>query len=294
MEIKLASEMGFCCGVKRAINIIEKAAQKYGRLETLGPVVHNRQVVERLSQQGIQEIEHLEELHGPVVAIPAHGVGPQVLAELKARNFTIVDATCLMVRRVQRAAQKLAQAGFYVVVFGDPEHSEVIGVLGWTGEKGRAVLTPEEVADCPRRLGIISQTTQSPSRFADFVKGVVDTCLGLGSEIHVVNTVCQATLERQAACLELAQDVDLMLVVGSPTSANTRRLAEVCATAGVEIHLMEKAADLDGAWLVGRERVGVTAGASTPDEVVGEVVQRLEALGQVSRSTKDALPHARP
>lgn len=280
MKVERAREMGFCFGVRRAIDLLNKAARMYGSLETLGPVVHNRQVVESLAQKGITVVGSLDEARGRVVAVPSHGAAPEVKERIERQGLTLVDATCPIVRSAQSAAQLLARTGFAVVVFGEADHSEVKGILAYSQGRGRAVLSVEELArwePFPRRLGILPQTTQNPALFARFVNDVVNAYLSRLVELRIVNTVCDATRQRQAAAQELAGRVGLMLVVGGRHSANTRHLAEACAAAGVPTHLIETAAEIEVPWLEGKERVGITAGASTPDEVIAEVVSRLES-----------------
>lgn len=279
MEILCAEEMGFCSGVRRAIEITETAAREKGPIRTLGAIVHSPQVVERLRQQGVEVIERLDQADGATVAITSHGVGPRVDEEIAASGLSMVDATCPLVRRVHKAAQALARDGYGVVVFGEAGHAEVQGILGWAGSRSLAATDPQEVvrerARLGRKLGIVCQTTQSPAALAAFVSGLSEL-LGEGiGELRAINTICQPTIKHQSSAVELAAKVDLMLVVGGKSSANTRRLAELCGAVGTETHHIETAAEIDPAWLVGRERVGITAGASTPDWVIEEVTEAL-------------------
>ncbi len=289
MLIERASEMGFCFGVRRAINMLKRAAAKHDRVETLGPIVHNEQVVKRLAADGVRAVSSLDELEGGVVAITSHGVSPAVLEEIKSRGLQAIDTTCPFVRKAQTTARKLADAGFFVLIFGEADHSEVQGVLGWAGGRGIAALDEAsiELSRLPRRVGILSQTTQSPSRFAHFVKRFIDLGLGKIEELRVIDTICDATRKRQGAALDLAKRVNLMIVVGGRDSANTRRLAEVCSTA-VETHHIEETSEIEASWLEGRDRIGVTAGASTPDEIAEEVIQRLEEMTQAKASPASA------
>ncbi|MEA1959047.1 MAG: 4-hydroxy-3-methylbut-2-enyl diphosphate reductase [Chloroflexota bacterium] len=278
MEIEKAAEIGFCTGVRRAIEMIERAAAEIGPLHTLGPIVHNQQVVERLARFGVAVADSLGNIEGGTMAISSHGVGPQIIEEAEARDINIIDTTCPFVRRTQAAAKKLANAGFSVVVFGDRDHPEVQGVLGYAGEKGLATIEVPPFESLSQRVGILSQTTQSFSAFHRFVSAFVEAHLETVSELRVVNTICDATRRHQEAALELARRSDLMIVVGSRSSANTRRLAELCS-ALVETHYVETAQEIDPEWLGGHvERIGVTAGASTPDEVIDEVISRLKLM----------------
>ncbi len=282
MQIERAKEIGFCFGVKRAVDLLEKAAQQYGRLETLGAVVHNRTVMDDLAARGIDVIETLEGATGKVVAISSHGVGPKLLDDLKARDLTVIDATCPRVRHAQRIAREMSDLGFSVVVYGEAEHPEVRGILGWAAGKGVASIDAQAVQFSgaqPSKVGILAQTTRSHTGFSSFVTEYVRRWLPKGSELRVVNTICQATSKRQAAALELTKRDDLMIVVGGRSSSNTKRLAETCQAAGVETHLIEHASEVQRSWLVGRRAVGVTAGTSTPDKAIDEVVARLRELG---------------
>jgi 4-hydroxy-3-methylbut-2-enyl diphosphate reductase len=283
LRIEKAPEMGFCFGVRRAVDLLEKAVREHGGLETLGPVVHNRQVVSRLAEMGIRVVESLADLQGDIIAISSHGAHPRVLEEIEARHLHVIDTTCPIVRSAQMAAKELAKAGFSIIVFGDAHHPEVEGILGWAGGKGRAVVDEQAIAEfdrLPRKLGILSQTTQSPDHFAYFVKRLIDLVVAQVSEFRLVNTICDVTRKHQMAALKLAGKVDLMIVVGGKNSANTQRLAEICSTAGVETHLVEGAGEIEPGWLRGHNRIGVTAGASTPDEAINEVMSALESMAE--------------
>jgi 4-hydroxy-3-methylbut-2-enyl diphosphate reductase len=281
VDILLAKEMGFCWGVRRAISMMEKAASERGPVISLGPIVHNPQVVAALAEKGVQVTGSIDGVSGVPLAIAAHGVGPKVLEEAKGKGLEIIDTTCPIVSRSQRWARKMAEDGFTVIVYGDADHREVKGVLSWAQGKGIA-LSGEDVHSLPRdllsRVAIIPQTTQSPARFAGFIGRLVHERLAQISELRVVNTLCNVTASQQAAARELAQEVELMVVIGGYNSANSRHLAEVSREAGVETHHIETAAELEGQWLIGRERVGITAGASTPDWAVEEVVRCLREL----------------
>ena len=280
--------MGFCFGVRRAIELLSRAAQQYGGIETLGPVVHNQGVVDSLARVGIGVAHNLDEVRGKVVAISSHGASPQLREEIGRRGLELVDTTCPIVHSAQRAARQLAEAGFSVVIFGEADHPEVRGVLEWAQGKGIAALSLEALAGqepFPRRLGILPQTTQNPTRFAQFVTSLVTSYLPCLLELRIVNTICEATRKRQAAALELARQADLMIVVGGRHSSNTNRLAESCAAAGVATQLVESAAEIEASWLHGKSLVGVTAGASTPDEAIAEVISRLKSLAEGSAPT---------
>jgi 4-hydroxy-3-methylbut-2-enyl diphosphate reductase len=279
LGIVLASDMGFCFGVRRAVAIMEDAAQKQGPIDSLGAIVHNHIVVEDLERQGIHHATNIEALERQTVAITAHGVGPNVWDELAKRGYNVVDTTCPIVTRAQKAARQLSEAGFTVVVFGKADHPEVRGVLGYVGERGIATTDWRDVVDAgpfPRRLGVIAQTTQNLTHFQEFVKQLIEAAAENLWELRVVNTLCDATSSQQAAARLLAQEVDTAIVVGGKQSANTRHLAEVCEEEGIPTHHIESAAELDGSWFRRGLKVGVTAGASTPDASIYEVIAWLE------------------
>jgi len=281
LRIEKAAGIGLCFGVKRAIDILEKAAGKYGGVATLGAVVHNQQVLQRLAEIGVRVIRGLDDIQGDTVAIGTHGVSPQLEAEIRARHINnIINTTCPFVHRAQVAARKLAQAGFLVIIYGDANHPEVKGVLGWANGQGEATLDDSFIArfdPLPRRLGILSQTTQIPAHFTQFVKKLIDSALTKDSELRVIDTICHDIRQRQTAALDLAGRVDLMLVVGSHTSANTNCLAQLCAQVATT-YLVETADEIQPSWLQGQHHIGITAGASTGEQTIDEVVTRLEAM----------------
>jgi 4-hydroxy-3-methylbut-2-enyl diphosphate reductase len=279
-RIEKASRTGFCFGVRQAINLLEKVARERGGVETLGAVVHNQQVLQKLAEIGVRVVNNIDDIKGNTVVTSSHGVSPDMEESLQARHGEVINTTCPNVRRAQNAAEKLAQSDFFVIVYGDADHPEVRGILGWAKGKGLATTDEKTVAalePLPRRLGILSQTTQVPAHFAGFVKKIIDLALTKNSEIHIIDTICHDLRERQAAALELANRADLMLVVGGRSSANTNRIAELCDRV-TETHLIETADDIRSDWLKGKKHIGVTSGASTAEETVGEVVKRLEEM----------------
>ena len=280
MKIEKAEKLGLCFGVRRAIKLLKEAANKYGEIETLGPVAHNRQLVEALANLGIKPISHLDQARGRILAITTHGTSPVVLSEIKARNIHIIDTTCPIVRKAQNTAKELAEAGFDVIIFGEAAHSEVKGLLGWTGDKGIAALNMKQI-DRPgkslSRVGIISQTTQTQSAFIDFTRQLMSVVGPKVEEMRLVNTLCKVTQGQQEAALKLARGSQLMIVIGGSNSANARHLLEICSPL-VETHLVETAEEVDNSWLIGKHNIGITAGASTPDEAVEELIAELRSL----------------
>jgi 4-hydroxy-3-methylbut-2-enyl diphosphate reductase len=276
--VEKAAKTGFCFGVKRAIDTLEKVAREHGPVATLGAIVHNQQVMQRLISLGVSVAGSLDEMKGNIAAIGSHGVSPQLESEIRVRFNEVINTTCPFVHRAQVAARRLVKAGFYVIVYGDANHPEVKGILGWAEGKGLATLDESgltQLRPLPRRIGILSQTTQIPAHFTEFVKRVVDLALTKDAEIRIIDTICHDIRDRQQAALDLAQRVDLMLVIGSHASANTNHLAELCATA-TDARLVETAKEIKPAWLKNRRHIGVTGGASTAEETINEVVAKLE------------------
>ena len=280
LKVKKAAGIGFCMGVRRAIDILEQVAGERGGVETLGAVVHNQQVLKRLSEVGVSIVDSVGEIKGDLVVISSHGVSPQVIEEIKKRSIEVVDTTCPFVKRAQVAAHRLAESGFYTIVFGDAAHPEVKSILGWAEGKGVATQDAAALADIeklPRRLGVLSQTTQIPAEFARFVREIIDIALVKDSELRIIDTICHDIRRRQADTLKLAQESDLVLVVGGKTSANSRHLVELCSKVA-ETHLIQTADDIKEEWLEGKQGIGVTSGASTDEQTIDEVVTRLEAM----------------
>jgi 4-hydroxy-3-methylbut-2-enyl diphosphate reductase len=280
LRVKKTAGIGFCFGVKRAVDTLEKVARERGRVEALGAIVHNQQVLQRLADIGVKVASSLENIQGDTVAIGAHGVSPQLEEELRAKYHDIIDTTCPFVHRAQIAARRLAKSGFFVIVYGDVNHPEVRGILGWANGKGVATLDENfasTLKHLPRRLGVLSQTTQIPARFVEFVKKLIDSALTKDAELRIIDTICHDIRERQQAALDLAKRVDLMLVIGSHSSANTNHLADLCATA-TKTYLVETAEEIQPSWLQGHHQVGLTGGASTAEQTINEVLAKLKAL----------------
>jgi 4-hydroxy-3-methylbut-2-enyl diphosphate reductase len=279
MRIQKADNLGLCFGVGRAIKLLKEAANKYGEMETLGPVAHNRLLVENLADLGVRPVGHIEQARSKVLAITTHGTSPEVISEIKARRLHIIDTTCPIVRKAQKAASELAEAGCDVIIFGESEHSEVKGLLGWARDKGIAALDNRQIdrtAKSPSRLGIISQTTQTRSAFFRFAGQIVRSVRAGIEEIRIINTLCRVVQDQQEAAAKLARQSQLMIVIGGSSSANTRHLVEICSPI-VETHSVETADEVKTSWLAGKNRIGITAGASTPDEAVEALVARLKS-----------------
>jgi len=277
MEILLADKAGFCFGVKRAINTAFEAAAEE-RIYCLGPLIHNPQEVERLRRAGVETVDDFSSLKpGDFLVIRSHGVPPEVLVQARDRGLTIIDLTCPFVSKAQRDAEALKQEGYQVVVVGEKKHPEVQSILGYAGDNAVVVEKAEDIEslEFQSRLGIVAQTTQTYGNFSEIVLKL----LRLSKELKIFNTICSSTKERQDAARILAGQVDVMLVVGGRNSANTSRLADLCRQEGKPTYHIEVADEIRHEWLKGATRVGVTAGASTPDWVVEGVIKKLTAEG---------------
>jgi 4-hydroxy-3-methylbut-2-enyl diphosphate reductase len=288
MRILVARSAGFCFGVRRAVERAEGAAAGAAAV-SLGPLVHNPQEVERLGELGLRPVVETEVGTGQTVVTRSHGTLADQLARLEARG-PVVDTTCPFVKVCQRRAEKMAAEGYAVLIVGDPGHPEAESIASFArrGAATRSHAPPVTVAAVAaqlenadgrstrvrNRLAVVAQTT---TRERDLSR-VVAACLPLYAEVRVFNTICDATATRQREALELARTADLLIVVGGRDSANTRRLAEICAEVR-ETRWVETAEELAPGWVEGRRQVAVTAGASTPDRVISAVVRRLEVLG---------------
>jgi 4-hydroxy-3-methylbut-2-enyl diphosphate reductase len=278
MEIILAKQAGFCFGVKRATHMAFEAAGKGGETFTLGPIIHSPQVVQKLEDMGVRVIHNLSEQENGTIIIRSHGVAAEEVDEAVRKALDIVDATCPFVKKAQEHVKSLSQAGYDVVVVGDADHPEVQGIVSYATGKVYVVASGEEAASLPKmaKIGVVAQTTQS----FENLKNVVLECLMKGGEIRVFHTICDATAVRQEEAKELAQRVDSMIVIGGYNSANTKRLAEVCAELQPRTYHIETAQQLDPAWFKGVGKIGVTAGASTPKWLIDEVMERIEEINR--------------
>ena len=278
MKVILAKRAGFCFGVKRATQMAFEAAGMDKKTYTLGPIIHSPQVVNKLEEMGVKVLKSLDSMDSGTIIIRSHGVASNEISEAQHKRLEIVDATCPFVKKAQEHVKSLSEAGYCVVVVGDADHPEVQGIVSYGGDRVFVVGSGEEVRKLPKmsKIGIVAQTTQS----FENLKNVVTECLLRGGEIRVFNTICDATAVRQEEANELACQVDCMLVVGGYNSANTRRLAEVCAELQPRTYHIETAAEINPAWFRSVETVGVTAGASTPKWIIDEVMGRLAEINK--------------
>jgi 4-hydroxy-3-methylbut-2-enyl diphosphate reductase len=278
MKILIAAHSGFCEGVERAFRIAEATARAGRPVFMLGNLVHNKQVVERLTALGVKTVASLAEIppgSRGVLLISAHGVAPEVYETAKRLELNVVDTTCPWVKKAQQLASRLAAEGRLVIIVGDRGHPEVKSLLGWSGGKAAVVENEADLAKLTlapgTRVGVIAQTTQSTGHFDRMVAVIKQRA----ADVVEFDTVCGATTKRQSAATELARQVELMLVIGDRLSANTKRLTELCTATGTETHQIQTVAEFDRRWLAGKQTVGVTAGASTPEWVIQEILATL-------------------
>jgi 4-hydroxy-3-methylbut-2-enyl diphosphate reductase len=285
--IRIAKRTGFCYGVREAIDMAKEASAAGKTTHTLGQVVHNEGVVRDLLALGIETVETLDDVdRGAAVVIRAHGVKPEVMARAQARGLEVIDGTCTWVIQEQKELRKLVEDGYTIVLLGTPKHPEVVGLLGFAPD---AIVVDEEEdwEQIPRRkkMALISQSTQPPWKFEKLAAFMVSR----SHELKIVNTVCPVTIRRQEDTLETAREVDLMVVVGGRSSANTKELTRLCGIVGTPAIQIESVGDLTDASVFGKARtVGVTGGTSTPIEDLHAVAQRILELGGTTTARKAA------
>jgi 4-hydroxy-3-methylbut-2-enyl diphosphate reductase len=293
MEILLAESLGFCMGVKRAVDMAYRAREKAGGspVVTLGPLIHNQSETDRLAADGIN-IASLDTLPSAgTVIIRAHGVAPRTFAELRSRGLRVMDATCPYVHYSQRKAVELREAGYTVVIAGVRDHPEILGILGHVRGDARVVQTAEEARALPTcdRIGVIAQTTIAEPKYQAIVAALRERA----REVKVCETICDATAENQAAIRQLAAEVEILYVVGGRHSDNTRKLVETAREYCTRALLIETPEEIRPADLHGVERVGVSAGASTPDWMIQRVVKRLRQIADANPATASSIPISR-
>jgi 4-hydroxy-3-methylbut-2-enyl diphosphate reductase len=279
MEVLLARENGFCFGVKKAVELTEAAAETGKVVHNLGQVVHNPKISERLSALGVKVIRDPADAAEGIVVIRAHGVPPEVRAQIEQRGLECIDATCSLVLRAQRFTKQLADEGYTVVLLGTPDHPEVIGLKAYAGQSCVIVETAEQWTKLPKmkRAGVVSQSTQPPWAFTALVAHVAT----ISQEMKVYNTVCPVTIKRQVAASELAELVKTIVVVGGKNSANTRELVNLAKMQGRDAYHIESASEIERSWIQGQDRIGLIGGCSTPMDTLLEVKERIEDLGSL-------------
>lgn len=277
MKVRIAEHAGVCFGVKRALEMVGSVLGKGKPVATLGPLIHNPQVVNQLENEGVMVVRDPSEMDHGILVIPSHGTSKQILDRAAQAGLEILNATCPFVATVHQKARHLSDKGYEVVVAGDPGHTEVKGIVSAAGERAIIIKTPEDARSLDwtgKRVGLVSQTTQKPESFG----AIAGYIASQAKEVLAYNTICNATHERQRAAHEIAPTVDVMIVVGGRDSANTNRLTEICSGTGVPTYHIETAGEIDPKWFAGAHVVGLTAGASTPDWIIESVKNALEEL----------------
>jgi 4-hydroxy-3-methylbut-2-en-1-yl diphosphate reductase len=277
-NIRKAVHAGYCWGVERAIDMVIQTTETHHEVpvRTLGPIIHNPQVVQSLAEKGASTIDSLDEMPtGGTVIIRTHGVAPETYQQAASKNLTVVDATCPLVT---------LNEGYHLVIFGNAKHPEVIGTIGHAGGHATVVEKPEDartVKLANKKVGVVVQTTQETERLSEFLSHLAPRC----KELKVFNTICNPTIERQDAARDLAREVQVMIVVGGKNSSNTRHLATVCKQEGATTYHIEEPREVEHGWLVGAQEIGVTAGASTPGWLMDQVIARIHELEQQQQLT---------
>src|SRR5215203_860183 len=280
MKVLLADEYGFCFGVERAVEMVEEAVGEGDTVRTLGPLIHNEQEMQRLGHYGVSTIsEPVQIKRGETAVIRAHGVTPDVQRELEEKASKVVDATCPFVTRVQKLAARAAAADRHVIVVGSPDHPEMIGVKGYAPDHAFVIRDESEVAALPwlRKPLVVSQTTIKAKTFFDTAEAIKTRT---DDEVQVVNTICSATRDRQEAARALAGMVDAFYIIGGRHSSNSVKLLAVCKEQCEKSFLIETEEEINPNDIEGAGRVGVTAGASTPEWLIQKIVKHLETLGR--------------
>ncbi|HVF46585.1 MAG TPA: 4-hydroxy-3-methylbut-2-enyl diphosphate reductase [Pyrinomonadaceae bacterium] len=280
MQVLLADEYGFCFGVERAVEMVEQAVASGETVRSLGPLIHNKQEMQRLAHEGVTAIsEPIQIGRGETAVIRAHGVTPEVQRELEEKATKVVDATCPFVTRVQKLAARAAAEDRHVIVVGSPDHPEMIGVKGYAPNHAFVIKDETEVAALPwlRKPLVVSQTTIKAKTFFDTAEAIRSRT---DDDVQVVNTICSATRDRQEAARALAGMVDAFYIIGGRHSSNSVKLLAVCKEQCSKSFLIETEGEINPADLAGCEKVGVTAGASTPDWLIEKIVKHLQNIGR--------------
>ena len=276
MEIRLAKTAGFCFGVKRAVDTVYKEAEKnHETIYTFGPIIHNEQVVADLEKNGVHVVNTIEELKGlkagTTVIVRSHGIGKYVYDLMEECGLNVVDATCPFVKKIHRIVERESLAGKRIIIIGNDKHPEVEGIKGWVNGKAVVIETMQEAtdfqADENTQLCIVSQTTFNYNKFKDLVEIISKK----GYDVESINTICNATEERQTEAKMIAGEVDSMIVIGGSHSSNTQKLFEICKKECENTYYIQTLQDLNLENLKGAEKVGITAGASTPNNIIEEV-----------------------
>ncbi|MCX7913538.1 MAG: 4-hydroxy-3-methylbut-2-enyl diphosphate reductase [Thermodesulfovibrionales bacterium] len=277
IKILKAKRSGFCFGVRRAIKIAFKTAEKKRKVFTFGPLIHNPQVIQRLLEAGVVPTEDIDNSEIETLIIRTHGIPLDLRQRLSQRDINVVDATCPFVQKAQKYAKLLQEEGYQVVILGDKEHPEVKGLVSYGGKDAIVLGANYDIGTLTnkKKVGIVIQTTQPLSLLKKFINDI----LIFVKELKVYNTICNSTVLRQKETKEIAQKVDLMVVIGGKNSANTTQLAKLCVNSSVRTYHIETASELQEEWFKNISKVGVSAGASTPEWIINEVIERIRDIG---------------
>ena len=282
MKVIKAKTAGFCFGVKRAVDTVyEQVDTCSGPIYTYGPIIHNEEVVKDMESKGVVVLrteEELDDISGGTVIIRSHGVEKRIYDKLEAKGIRIVDATCPFVKKIHNIVQKESAAGKYILIIGSPDHPEVIGIRGWAGEHAAVVQNTDDIENIDfsknRNICVVSQTTFNYNKFKDLVEIIKKKSY----DIIVLNTICNATKERQTEAESIAESVDAMIVIGDKHSSNTQKLFEICHKACNNTYYIQTLDDLNLNQLGSVETVGITAGASTPNNIIEEVQNNVRII----------------
>ena len=283
MEVIRAKTAGFCFGVRRAVDTVYEQLEKHPgeQIYTYGPIIHNEEVIKDMEKKGVTVLRSETELDGlekGIVIIRSHGVEKRIHEKLEGRGITVVDATCPFVKKIHRIAERESAAGRLVVIIGDPNHPEVQGIRGWAGKNVAVVQNPEDIeklsVEKKRKISIVAQTTFNYNKFKDLVEIISEKSY----DVSVLNTICNATKERQTEAQSIAEAADAMIVIGDKHSSNTQKLFEICNRACKDTYYIQTLDDLDLNQLGSVETVGITAGASTPNNIIEEVQNNVRII----------------
>jgi len=280
MEIKVAKNIGFCWGVKRALDITFKALEdSRPELHSLGQVIHNPQMSAELSEKGLVIAKDVKDVKSGRFLVRSHGIAPLLMQDLADRKIEIIDATCPFVKRTQSLIDKLREEGYAIIIIGEPDHPEVKGLIGYAGTDTVVVNKVSQLDNCRfvrnKKWAIVAQSTQSQKNFQEIVSSLIEEKF---PELRILFTICQETLKREELAQDLAKSCDLMLVVGGFNSANTRRLKEIVQACGRLSYQIENAQQIEPHWFNSVDSVGIISGTSTPQYVVDEVIKRINEL----------------
>ncbi len=280
MKIVTAKRAGFCFGVKRALDITLDIAKKDKKgVYTLGPLIHNPQVIEKLKNEAIVPIDDIEDKNIKSLIIRTHGIPYYLYDTIRSQGVNIIDATCPFVKKAQQYAQHLKESGYQVVILGDINHPEVRGIMSYAGEDVIVIDNSTVLPRLKSKVGIVVQTTQP----IESLKKLLSNIIAHVKEVKVYNTICSSTALRLKETEDMARVVDAMVVVGGKNSANTTQLTNLCKSLGVRTYHVETASEIDSAWFKDIKKVGITAGASTPHWIISEVEQKVCDLGKEDR-----------